>query len=60
MRVRRVQVPETDRMVERGRTESVIRRAERERGYRGGMAFEVAQVKVIVRGEVADRIVCFR
>lgn len=46
-------------MVERGREESVVAGAELERGDLVGVALEVANVRVVVGGEVADVVVEF-
>ena len=51
--------PESDGVVEGGGDECVGCRRKGERGDGRGVGFEVAQVLVVVRGEVADRVVAF-
>jgi hypothetical protein len=59
MVVGRGQVPEPDGVVARAGEEGVGGGAEGYRGHGVGVAFEVADVRVVVRGEVADRVVDF-
>lgn len=60
LRGRRGQRPQAHRVVERGREERVRRRAQAQRRHGLGVAPEVAQEGVVVRGEVADAVVLFR
>lgn len=60
LRGRRGKRPQAHRVVERGREERVRRRAQAQRRHGLGVAPEVAQEGVVVRGEVADAVVLFR
>ena len=60
LRGRRGQRPQAHRVVERGRHEGIRSWTKTQRRHGLGVASEVAQKGIVVRGEVADAIVLFR
>lgn len=57
LRVGGADVPQAKGIVERTGEEGIVFRAEGEGGDGCGMTLEVAQELIVVRGEIADRVI---